>query len=124
MKLSTVIVGLGQVGMGYDLSLGPASSNINTHAKACAFHSGFHLLSGVDPEYEKRRSFERECGVESYIDVKSAALPDVAGSVDPADILHEPRRSEFLDFSGRFRSPQPPLKSCLCHATRLGIRTW
>ena len=71
MKLSTVVVGLGQVGMGYDLSLDPAS-NIYTHARACAFHSGFHLVAGVDPEHEKRRSFEQEYGVESYIDVESA----------------------------------------------------
>ena len=45
MEYSVVIVGLGAIGMGYDLDL---TNVIYTHAKAFRAHSDFYLVADID----------------------------------------------------------------------------
>mgnify|MGYP006424554935 FL=1 len=57
MELSVVIVGLGAIGMGYDLD---STDTISTHAKAFQAHSDFYLVAGIDCNIENRRIFEEK----------------------------------------------------------------
>jgi predicted dehydrogenase len=66
-----LIVGLGQIGMGYDLGLDP-EVNIRTHARAFSRHPSFRLLGAADPEAARRETFEREYRCPAFSDVEAA----------------------------------------------------
>ena len=46
---SCLIVGLGNIGMGYDIN----KKNIQSHSKSIEVHNGFNLLGGVDKSKKK-----------------------------------------------------------------------
>lgn len=52
---SSLIIGLGNIGLGYDLNTQP--HQIFTHTKACLVHEDFALVAGVDPDPERRQQF-------------------------------------------------------------------
>lgn len=56
MRMNVVIVGLGNIGMSYDLK----SKDITTHAKAFSLHKNFYLSAGVDLNSKKRFLFEKK----------------------------------------------------------------
>lgn len=73
MRIGTLIVGLGQIGMGYDLGLDP-DTHVYSHARAFKVHPAFHLLGGVDPDNQQRRTFEREYHCPAFPDVEAALV--------------------------------------------------
>ena len=62
-KQQALLVGLGQIGCGYDADLPfqwnrpSSSSHILSHARALACHPGFNLVGGVDPNPAARERF-------------------------------------------------------------------
>ena len=79
MAESCVIIGLGQIGMGYDLDV-TDESVIYTHARAVNVHPAFRLVGAVDISLVQRVRFERRYGAPTFDNVESAlqALqPDV-----------------------------------------------
>lgn len=56
MKYKVLLVGLGQVGVGYDFDI-TDSELVATHAKAFANHPDFDLVGGVDPDEAARARF-------------------------------------------------------------------
>jgi len=70
-KNRVLIVGLGNVGMGYDLK--PLRKDfILTHAKAFQIHKQFLLVGGVDLDNSKRMMFEEKFSLPAFEDIKSA----------------------------------------------------
>ena len=59
MKFKGLIVGLGQIGMGYDYDKS-SSDFIFTHAKALYLHPEFELAQGVDQAPERREMFYKK----------------------------------------------------------------
>lgn len=53
---TVTIVGLGQIGMGYDIGLDPIQY-VYTHARAFSQNPNFSLILGIDPEEKKREIF-------------------------------------------------------------------
>lgn len=90
---TAVIIGLGRIGMGYDLD---APDVVLTHARAFAEHPSFERLVGVDPDPSRRAIFEARYGEASgrLADVAVDA-PDVAVVAAPTT-LHEPVAREAL----------------------------
>ena len=70
MKFSVVIIGLGNIGMLYDINL-PKKKNILTHCNAFAQHPDFELIGGVETNSELRSSFEAEYQLPSSADLES-----------------------------------------------------
>lgn len=74
---SALLVGLGQIGCGYDAALQfswdqpRSSAQTLTHARALACHPGFALEAGVDPSLEARQRFTRLYGAPSYAGLAS-----------------------------------------------------
>jgi predicted dehydrogenase len=66
-----LIIGLGQIGMGYDLHLGPSDS-IYTHARALSRHPKFELVGAIDSEKSRRDHFEAIYDLPAYSDIASA----------------------------------------------------
>jgi len=79
MRKSVLIVGLGQIGMGYDLHLDPAL-HVCSHARAFSLHPGFYLLAAVEPDEQKQKVFTQTYKSPIYSDLDTALLqhqPDV-----------------------------------------------
>ena len=57
-QYTAAVIGLGQIGLGYDLNISD-SKIIFTHCKAYQLNSSFHLKFGVDPVLAHRNVFEK-----------------------------------------------------------------
>lgn len=71
MSFGVLLVGLGQIGMGYDLHH-DATSKIYTHARAFSQHPDFYLIAAVDPDEQQRETFEQTFQCPAYADVDIA----------------------------------------------------
>lgn len=103
MTLSVLLVGLGQIGMGYDFEAAPDTLAL-THSRAFHEHSAFALVGGVDIDSEKRARFSERYDARSFPDVDSAistVRPDIVvvatpteehrATVDAVLRLHQPQ---------------------------------
>ena len=57
MKEKCLVIGLGQIGMGYDLDCDPNTS-VYSHARAISLHPDFELVGAVDLSQLLRSTFE------------------------------------------------------------------
>lgn len=95
-KLSVLLVGLGNVGMGYDLETDMRT--IKSHASAFLHHPHFKLLAGVDPDPKVRIVFDRRFQGSSYSNVTDALeseIFDVVVVASPTK-LHKEQILEIL----------------------------
>lgn len=58
-KYSAAIIGLGQIGQGYDFNIDD-DKLILSHASALTYHNSFDLISAVDPNRKERDRFEKK----------------------------------------------------------------
>lgn len=87
MTYKVFIVGLGQIGMGYDLDL-DEQTFIQTHVRAFGLHPRFKLVGGFDPSPERRELFDRRYGGLSVSNLEVAlgsTSPDVVVISSPTE---------------------------------------
>jgi predicted dehydrogenase len=85
MTFSVLILGLGQIGMGYDFDATPATL-VLTHARAFHEHTGFALAGGVDTDFRKRKRFSERYAAPAFPDIDSAIAlvqPDIVVVATP-----------------------------------------
>ena len=66
-----MIIGLGQIGLGYDLAL-DSENAVYTHARAFSVHPAFELVGAVDPAETQRDIFMRHYNQPAYQNIASA----------------------------------------------------
>ena len=66
-----MIIGLGQIGMGYDLALDPVKA-VYTHARAFSIHPEFELVGAVDPSETQCDLFKQHYGQTTYPTIANA----------------------------------------------------
>lgn len=71
MRHGVLVVGLGAIGMGYDLA-DTRGDRVGTHARAFAEAAAFELLAGVDLDLSRQRTFEKVYGKPAYGVVEEA----------------------------------------------------
>lgn len=79
MKNKVLIVGLGKIGMQYDLHLAHDSFTFS-HARAFSKHKDFNLVAAVDNKKEQRDGFSQKYNLPAYGDLSEALKihsPDV-----------------------------------------------
>ena len=84
--LSALVVGLGQIGMGYDFAREP--DQVFSHARAFATHPAFWLAGGVDPDPSRRARFTERFGAPAFAGADEALAttqPDVVAVATPTD---------------------------------------
>lgn len=94
MIYTAAIIGLGNIGQGYDYHLD--DHYCLTHAKAYAQHPGFNLIAGVDLELPFQSKFKQKYGVTTFntvSDLLKHTFPDVVSICVPTqwhfEIFHE-----------------------------------
>jgi len=100
MTLKALVVGLGQIGMGFDLKLDPRTY-VLTHARAFQQHPRFSLVGGVDADLSRCQLFEEHYGCSAYTDLEKAlqiTRPDVIAIATPTP-LHGATLRTILDFA-------------------------
>lgn len=84
MKFTAAVIGLGRIGLGYDLTSGP--EEIFSHSKAFLKHPGFELVGGADPDEGNRVAFERYSGEKAWQgaeDMLAELRPQVVAVASP-----------------------------------------
>ena len=87
MLYKSVIIGLGQIGMGYDLALNLEEA-VYSHARAFSLHPSFDLIGAVDPIRMKRDLFTKNYSQPAYLNIASLLQvhkPDVFVIASPTD---------------------------------------
>jgi len=90
MTYKAIVIGLGQIGMEYDLKH-DASYYVLTHARAFQQHPSYELISGCDPDVEKKEIFESEYKCPAYLTVEEALRnhnPDIIAVAAPTKYHH------------------------------------
>lgn len=102
MKLKALIVGLGNIGMGYDLNLSP-DDYIITHARALQQHAKFELVGGVDINQENRNIFSEYYSCSVFSELSTAlekTKPDMVVIALPTE-----KHSEAIEMVFKFSQP-------------------
>lgn len=76
MPNRVLIVGLGQIGLGYDFHLDP-TTRVYSHARAFSQHPAFELAGGVDGSAEQRALLTATYGCPAYSDLGTALAQQV-----------------------------------------------
>jgi len=90
MTFKAVVIGLGQIGMGYDLKHDP-SFYVLSHSRAFQKHPSYELISGCDPDVKKKKIFETEYECTAYSKVEDVLInhnPDIIAVAVPTDQHH------------------------------------
>ncbi|APB34507.1 Oxidoreductase-like [Gloeomargarita lithophora Alchichica-D10] len=91
MSFRTLVVGLGQIGMGYDLNHDP-NRFILTHSRAFQIHPDFELAGGVDSNPERTSLFQEKYLCPGYTNLEVALIdiePDIVVISTPTAQHHE-----------------------------------
>lgn len=126
----SAIIGLGNIGMGYDYAH-RGDDRVLTHAHAFAAHPGFELVGAVDPDADSRRRFTERYGRAAYgsiAELFARETPEVVALATPTR-LHAVAFHELLEHKPRLVLCEKPLAGSaaegldMLHAAeRAGIR--
>ena len=87
MAEKCLVIGLGQIGMGYDLEHDPSVA-VYSHARAISLHSDFELVGGVDSSLLQRSTFEKHYASPAFDNISEALLqlqPSVVIIASPSE---------------------------------------
>jgi predicted dehydrogenase len=102
-----LIIGLGQIGQGYDLALDPSKA-VYTHARALSIHPVFELVGAVDPSEKQRDLFEQHYGRPSYLSVSDALQAHTVSIV----VIASPTAQHSLILKEVLASSKPKIILC------------
>lgn len=74
MKYRVLIIGLGHIGLGYDINTD--SHEVKTHTKAFFLNKNFEIVGGVDPSCQARDIFEIRTKKNSYSSLEEIYVSD------------------------------------------------
>ena len=80
MSEKCLIIGLGQIGMSYDINI-DISKAVYTHARAFSLHHSFELCGGVDASATQREIFEAHYGLPAYTEIENAMSTEMPSIV-------------------------------------------
>jgi len=121
VPFATLLVGLGQIGLGYDFDLDP-DRYCYTHACAFSNHERFSLVAGVDPDAESRARFRARYHVPAYecvADVPADTDPDVVAVASPTAVHGQVVEEVLRRFTPRVILCEKPLAYELSAAEHL-----
>ena len=122
MSFDVLIIGLGQIGMGYDLHHNDATSQTYTHARAFSQHPDFSLIAAVDTDKNLREIFKQKYNGLTYGKVDEALKsnnPDLVVIAVPTQYHYEILRQVLETSSPRVVLCEKPLSYSLDEANSM-----
>lgn len=117
MKYKAAIIGLGQIGQGYDYHCNDGSL-IVTHASAYHFHPAFELIGAADTNKGRCDEFEKRYDVPTFTNANELMghlKPDVVSIATPSD-SHYDTFSQIIRYAPRAIIMEKPFAEKLEHA--------
>lgn len=111
-------MGLGQIGMGYDLNLDP-DKYVYSHARAFQVHPEFELVGAVDSDPCKREIFKEFYGVAAFPCIKSMSAechPDLVVVALPTENHYEAIKEVIKTLKPKIILCEKPLSYSLAQA--------
>lgn len=111
-------MGLGQIGMGYDLNLDPDKC-VYSHARAFQVHPEFELVGAVDSDPYKQERFKEFYGVSAFPDIKSMSAecgPDLVVVAVPTENHYEAIKEVIKTLKPKIILCEKPLSYSLAQA--------
>ena len=121
MVWKTLLVGLGKIGMEYDLKKDPGRF-VYTHARAISLHKKFELVGAVDPSKEKRKIFTRFYKKKAFSSIKRAfrfQSPDVVVIAAPTSKHLEVLQQTITEGNPRLILCEKPLANKITEAKKM-----
>lgn len=121
--LKSVLIGLGSIGLGYDL-LDPFNNQFKTHAKALIAHTGFDFLAAIDNDEQKRELISLKYKIPAYKHISEDLAnqiksPDIFIVATPTDTHLEIIEQIFLHFSPKIILCEKPISYKLNEAEKI-----
>lgn len=91
MTYRALVVGLGKIGMGYDINVGP-KARIATLARAFSEHPEYELVGGVDLDSARRELFQVHYALPAFANLDTAIKktgPDVVAIAVPTEAHYQ-----------------------------------
>ena len=107
MHIKSLIIGLGQIGMGYDLAKHPGNT-VYTHAKSFAEHPDYELVAGVDPSEKQRNLFQKHFNCKAYSTITDALSANIFNLI----VVATPTQNHLLAIKEVLSHTKP--KAILC----------
>ncbi len=101
-----IIIGLGQIGMGYDLD--SKNNKVYTHAKAFTENHDFELIAGVDLSKTKRDLFKKRYKLNAYSKIETAMANNKADVI----IIASPTENHYSILKQVFNCYSPEAILC------------
>lgn len=120
MMFSAAVIGLGNIGLGFDYEESDAS-RVLTHASGFHYHRNFDLVAGVDPDPMARKKFEDKFGRPAFSSVKDLyknISPDVI-SLGVPTLLHFAVFQEIIVHSPKAILCEKPIAFTLAEGRRM-----
>lgn len=95
---SVLLIGLGQIGVGYDID-NLDSDLILTHANASRKHKNFNLVAGIDASSAKRQKFSNVYDIDSFKNINAEVIqkdPSIVIIATPTE-THSKVMNQVLD---------------------------
>lgn len=119
-RFSSVVIGLGQIGQGYDYDCRD-DAFILTHATGFTYHDGYELIAGVDPDNVQRERFEKKFNRPAYMDVQAMTVqhqPEVF-SIGVPTASHCQVFKEIMHCQPRAVLCEKPIATCVRDAKHM-----
>jgi len=119
--LKALVVGLGNIGMGYDLDLSP-EEYIITHASAFQSHPQFELVGGVDKNQQNCDVFSEHYCRPAFTELKKALVstkPDIIAIALPTELHSDAIEIVFKNLSPSIILCEKPLSYNLSDAKKI-----
>lgn len=107
MTNRSLIIGLGQIGMGYDLNL-DSNKFVYTHARALTLHPAFEVVAGVDNFEKHRKLFEKHYELPAYTSIKEALEEQNPNVV----VIATPTENHYLAITEVLANSSPKVIIC------------
>lgn len=123
MNFSAAVIGLGQIGQGYDYNCDD-DSFISTHASGYFHHKSFALVGGADLDADKRQKFQKKYNKPTFAGVHELMIetrPDVISIAVPTH-YHFDVFNEVIDHSPLAVVCEKPIAGSLNEAEEMVTR--
>ena len=120
MSYRAAIIGLGQIGQGYDYNCLDSSLAI-THASGFHYHTSFELIGGVDPNEDRCKEFERKYDKPATIEIDTLMAKekiDVVSIAVPTH-LHYDIFNKIIPYSPKAIICEKPIANSLSEAKQM-----
>ncbi|NPU86153.1 MAG: Gfo/Idh/MocA family oxidoreductase [Syntrophaceae bacterium] len=119
-RFRAAVVGLGQIGQGYDYNLSDGRT-VLTHARAYTCHEGYEFVAAVDTDASQRKRFTECFGLPAYADMGTMMdrlRPEVVSLCVPTS-LHLSSFRQIVHFSPRAVLCEKPMTGTVSEAKEM-----